>query len=508
MNKLDSFVFVIFGASGDLTARKLIPALIKLFLKGNLPEKFAILGVSRTSLDDVTFRAKLQAELSADLSSSSLSDQVNRFLNNVYYHSMDPSDAAQYGLLADRLHLLSGSPSIEPNYLFYLATPPILYPIIPVLLAQCGLSSETSGGNWRRIVIEKPYGRDKASAMELDNVITSVFKESQIYRIDHYLGKETVLNMLVFRFANGIFESLWNRNYISYVEITAVENMGVLDRGPYYDASGALRDMLQNHLLELLGVTAMEPPGRFNEMMFRNEMEKVFLSVRKLVPEEVSDYVVRGQYTATHRQKQSIVGYREEQNVAADSRTETFVAMKLFIDNWRWSGVPFYLRTGKAMPTKVSEIVIHFKQAPIRMFENQSAGTFSNKLIIRILPDEGILLQFGLKSPGGSFEVQPVSMDFKYEKMNDSVIAEAYERLLLDCMVGDAMLYPRSDAINAMWEIVDPILDAWQHDPQIALFGYPSGTWGPPEQDHLMEEGFSWSNPCKNLTDTENYCLL
>ena len=330
--------------------------------------------------------------------------------------------------------------------------------------------------------------------------------ENQIYRIDHYLGKESVQNVLAFRFSNEIFEPLWNRNYISYVEITAVEDMGILDRGSYYDKAGALRDMVQNHLLQVLGLVAMEPPAKFNSEMFRNEVLKVIESLRPLTPIMIRDNIVRGQYTNAFTSKGEFKSYRDENNVSKDSKTETFVAMKLFIDNWRWNGVPFYIRTGKAMPTKVSEIVIHFKTTPYQMFEKEVYK--ENRLIMRILPDEGFLLEFGIKVPGEKFKVKSVSMDFRYEDLKENELPDAYERLILDCIDGDPMLFSRADIVKSSWSFIEPVLNMWKNDKDIPLYGYPAGTWGPIEADSLMSRGRSWVNPCKNLTNSEHYCLL
>lgn len=508
MNRPDPFIMVIFGASGDLTSRKLLPALFKLYCRELMPDNFAILGVSRTAFSDETYRDRQQKLLEASVSTSSEKGKISLFFAHIHYLRMDTKDAKSYDLLSDRLGELTHHLEIPPNYLFYLATPPYMYSLIPKFLGEQNLQKERAGKYWRRIIVEKPYGRDLQSALALDKLMTSVFKESQIFRIDHYLGKETVQNIMVFRFSNGIFEPLWNRNYIDYVEITAVEDMGVLDRGGYYDTAGALRDMVQNHLMQLLGITAMEPPAQFNGTMFRDEIHKVLESLRPMSEADVLHNVVRGQYQEGETRKGKIPSYRQESNIAPDSRTETFVAMKVFIDNWRWSGVPFYIRTGKGMPTKVSEIVIHFRATPYQMFEKQCAGSYCNKLIIRILPDEGILLQFGLKKPGSTFDVKQVSMDFKYEEITHVALPEAYERLLLDCMLGDAMLYSRTDAVEASWRFIEPILQTWEHDPEFPLYGYPAGTWGPPEQNQLMNDHRSWTNPCKNLTNSDNYCLL
>lgn len=508
MKKSDPFIMVIFGASGNLTSSKLLPALFRLYCRDLMPAEFVILGVARTDFTDTSFREKEKLSLQATLVDGLQKQLINSFFDHVYYLSMDTKDGKEYANLKSRLEQLTLQFNIPANYLFYLATPPMMYNIIPKYLAEQGLNKEKRGKYWRRIIIEKPFGHDWESAKVLDKQLSACFKESQLYRIDHYLGKETVQNILVFRFANGIFEPLWNRNYIKYIEITAVENMGVLERAGYYDGAGALRDMVQNHLLQLLGVTAMEPPAQFNGNMFRDEVNKVLCSIRPIKQSEVESMVVRGQYTEGDTAKGHIGSYRNEPNVSPDSRTETFVALKVFIDNWRWSGVPFYIRTGKAMPTKVSEIVVHFNATPYEMFERHCTSNYCNKLIIRILPDEGIQLQFGLKQPGSSFTVEPVTMDFKYEDIVEAALPDAYERLLLDCMIGDAMLYARVDAVEASWHFIDPIIKAWSENDKIPLYGYPAGTWGPLEQNALMEAGYSWSNPCRNLTNSDKYCLL
>ncbi|MDO5569882.1 MAG: glucose-6-phosphate dehydrogenase [Bacteroidales bacterium] len=509
MNNLASpFIMVIFGASGDLTSRKLIPALFKLYCNGLFPEKFVILGVSRTYFSDESFRDKMHKNLESTIIDSKEKYCLSSFVSNIFYFAMDTRDEHVYSLLSSKLEEFTGKLEIAPNYLFYLATPPNMYSEICKSLAKESLQKEKPGKYWRRIIVEKPYGKDISSAKDLDKVFTGIFKESQIYRIDHYLGKETVQNILVFRFSNGIFEPLWNRNYINYVEITAVEKLGVLDRAGYYDGAGALRDMVQNHLMQLLGIMAMEPPAKFNEQMFRDEVHKVIESLRPITEEDVSQYVVRGQYVSPS-DNNTVKGYRDENGINPDSRTETFVAMKLFIDNWRWSGVPFFIRTGKAMPTKVSEIVIHFNSTPYELFEKQCTGLYCNKLIIRILPDEGIVLEFGLKEPGSSFEVRQVSMDFKYDSLSEGKrLPEAYERLLLDCIMGDPMLYSRTDTVEASWKFLDPVLKSWENDENNPLYGYPVGTWGPIEQEKLMTDGRTWTNPCKNLTNNKDYCLL
>ena len=351
---------------------------------------------------------------------------------------------------------------------------------------------------------------DHRSAAELNLALLSHLEEHQVYRIDHYLGKESVQNLLVTRFSNGIFEPLWNRNFIHHVEITAAESLGVGTRGGYYDNSGALRDMLQNHLLQLVGLVAMEPPTVISSDAIRNEVLKVFQSLRPITGNAIRGQVIRGQYMASHVHGEAMTGYRSEEGVPENSRTETFVAMKLYIDNWRWGGVPFYIRTGKRLPTKVSEIVVHFKPSPHKLFSDHEGGTVEgNRLVIRIQPDEGILLKFGMKVQGAGFKVQDANLDFHYKDLSDNYIPEAYQRLLLDCMQGDSTLYTRGDAVEAAWRFVDPVLKAWEEDKSIPLHGYPCGTWGPEIADQMIEgEEYTWRCPSKNLADDGLYCEL
>ena len=358
------------------------------------------------------------------------------------------------------------------------------------------------------MIVEKPFGIDLESAQQLNINLLKYFDEDQIYRIDHYLGKESVQNMLVTRFANGIFEPLWNRNFIERVEITSAESIGVEDRGGYYEQSGALRDMLQNHLLQLVGFVTMEPPVVMKADAIRNEIVKVFQSLRPIAEKDVPEYVIRGQYISSTINGQKVNGYRNESKVDPQSRTETFVAMKFFIDNWRWGGVPFYVRTGKRLPASVTEIVIHFRQVPHHLFTNgELPGPFNNHLVIRIQPDEGILLKFRMKTPGAGFQVQTVNMDFHYSDLADVRLPSAYERLLLDCMQGDATLYARGDAVEEAWRFVQPVLNSWKENPDIPVFGYPAGTWGPETADNLIADG-EWRFPCKNLSNDGTWCEL
>ena len=393
------------------------------------------------------------------------------------------------------------------NVIFYLSVPPSLYPVIPKHLASVGLHEETNG--WRRLIIEKPFGYDLSSAQALNRSLLENYKENQIYRIDHYLGKETVQNLLVTRFSNSIFEPLWNRNYVHRIEITSAEFVGVEKRGGYYDGAGAMRDMLQNHLLQLISLVAMEPPVNAEADSIRNEKLRVFQSMRPMTKGDVEKNVIRGQYLKSKIKGEEIKGYREEEGVNPDSKTETFVAMKFFIDNWRWEGVPFYIRSGKKLPTRVSEVVIHFKPNHHRIFKDESGVNSQNILVIRIQPDEGILIKFGMKVPGAGFEVNNVNMDFLYSNLTDAYVPDAYERLLLDCMQGDATLFARGDSVEAAWKFVDPILKIWKDNPDLPIYGYPAGSWGPEGVDELIEgKNMVWRYPCKNLTDDGVYCEL
>ncbi len=506
MDRPEHQILIIFGASGDLARRKLVPALYALYANKLLPEKFAILGIGRTSYDDHSYRSYMEESL------QEFADNFNRekdFIRMLHYLSMDPSEESDYSDLVKKLEKIGQITGIPGRYIFYLATPPSLYELIPCYLHKHNLTSEKDG-TWKRVIIEKPFGLDLASAKDLNKKLLEELREDQVYRIDHYLGKETVQNILVTRFSNGIFEPLWNRNYIDHIEITSAESQGVGTRGGYYDRSGALRDMLQNHLLQLVALVAMEPPSEIHSDTIRNEMLKVFQSLRPLKKEQIEKSVIRGQYGESHVRGELMPSYRAEKGVPEDSRTETFVALKLYIDNWRWGGVPFYIRTGKRLPTKVTEIVIHFKPSPHTLFCSENAGYNSdNQLVIRIQPDEGILLKFGMKVQGAGYNVQNVNMDFHYEDLSNADIPEAYERLLLDCMQGDSTLYARGDAVEAAWRFVMPILERWKEDPDFPLNGYPCGTWGPEQSDQMIEGAdMTWRYPCKNFADDGLYCEL
>lgn len=512
LQKPDNCILVIFGASGDLTRRKLIPGLFNLYRRNLMPESFLVFGASRTDWSDQQFSDRMAEGLKefSDLEDSD-QEKAKDFISRLYYHTLDGKDPDNdYTALKERLGSLSDKNQIGGNYLFYLSTPPSAFSTITRQLKKQGLHAEKPENGWRRLIVEKPFGYDLGSALKLNKSLHESFKEEQIYRIDHYLGKETVQNMLVFRFANGIFEPLWNRNYVDRVEITSAESIGVGSRGGYYDGSGALRDMFQNHLLQVFGMVAMEPPGTFNADSVRNETIKVFESMRPLKLEDVPKQVVRGQYTASVVKGESVDGYRDEDGVPADSLTETYVAVKFFVDNWRWAGVPFLIRTGKRLPTRVTEVVIHFKQTPHHLFGSYNpVASECNKLIIRIQPDEGILMKINMKLPGGGFKVKTVNMDFHYDDLANVYVPQAYERLLLDCMLGDATLYARGDAVEACWQFVDPIQRAWAENPDIKIYGYPGGTWGPKEARALFDNpALDWRYPCKNLASDGEYCEL
>lgn len=505
---MEPIVFVIFGASGDLAKRKLLPSLYQLHKAGNLPENFVILGVSRTKYSDESYREAGFTNNEHIKRKGSTPELEKSFAQKLHYLPIDTFSQEDYGKVKDRLEELDKLHNTKGNYIFYLSTPPSMYEVIPPFLSHFKLNDISTG--IKRLVIEKPFGYDLETAESLNNSLLTHFREEQIYRIDHYLGKETVQNLLVTRFANGIFEPLWNRNFISHVEITAAESIGVEGRGGYYDNSGALRDMFQNHLLQVVAHVAMEPPITADAQSIRAEKVKLFQSLKPIPYEEVNKYVVRGQYIGTKIGGEYKKGYREEEGVPEGSKTETFMAAKFYIDNWRWADVPFYVRTGKGLPTKVTEITISFKEPPHGLFRNESEEMQGrNKMIIRIQPDEGLLLNFGMKVPGAGFKVENVNMDFHYTDLADVYVPDAYERLIHDCIKGDATLYARGESVVAAWKFVDPILKAWKEDPEIKLFGYPYGTWGPDNADLLFDTWpSSWRNPCPTLTADNNFCEL
>lgn len=503
-----NLTLVIFGASGDLTSRKLIPALFSLKVQNLLPVKLAILGTGRTHFSEDEFREKMKKSILENTEGGKPDmRKAEGFTNHLFYLQMDSSNESEYYRLKKKVETLNSNFDTGGNYIFYLATPPSMYELISGNLARSGLTHQS--GAFRRIVIEKPFGYNLKTAIELNRKLHELISEDQIYRIDHYLGKETVQNLLVTRFANGIFEPLWNRNYIHRVEITSAESIGVEERGGYYDSSGALRDMVQNHLLQMVGLTAMEPPSSLAPDAIRNEILKVFQSFQPLREEDIPVQVIRGQYTLSKIRGEYIPGYRSEKGVHPDSKTETYVAMKFFINNWRWGGVPFYIRTGKRLPTRVTEIVIHFKRTPHHLFRRNDGLLTSNQLIIRIQPDEGILLKFDMKEPGSGFNVKNVNMDFHYKKLANIRLPSAYERLIYDVMVGDSTLFSRDDEVETAWSFLEPVQNAWLNNPEIKIYGYPAGTWGPSNSNELIEGcGLSWRYPCKNLAEDGEYCEL
>lgn len=497
MKSPENQLLVIFGASGDLTRRKLIPSLFELCARGLLPERFVVLGASRTDYTDESYRAiQRESILEIEKGKPYRAEQVDEFLKRVQYVSFDSTRSEEYGKLKERILRIERTERIPDRVIYYLSTPPLMYELIPRFLQENGLERPFGKSGWRRIIIEKPFGVDQRSARELNRYLCSIFDENNIYRIDHFLGKETVQNILVLRFSNGIFEPLWNRNYIESVEISAAETLGIEDRGKYYEGAGALRDMIQNHLMQLAAFTAMEAPATFDPESIRDEIVKVFRAVRPYRGAEIDEEVIRGQYTAGKPGARKAAGYRDEKNVAPDSTVETYVAMRLYIDNWRWGGVPFYLSTGKRLARKQSEIIIHFKSTPIQLFAGQCSGASCNQLKLGISPDESISLKFGLKLPGAGFVVKQVSMDFRYDSLSGNYLPDAYERLLLDAMLGDSTLYARSDALEVSWGIIDPIVERWKKELGRNLHRYPAGSDGP-EAARKMLEAASYC-PCRS----------
>jgi glucose-6-phosphate 1-dehydrogenase len=482
-----SHTLVIFGASGDLTSRKLIPALYLLHQKGRLPKATRIVGVARTSFTHEAWRDELTASTQKFLGKAFDAQSWQTFAPNLYYHAGDIDQPEHFAALAKSLGELEGDAGA--TRLYYLATAPTLYATAIAHLGAAGLADESRGV--RRIVIEKPFGTDLKSAQELNRATHLVFAENQVYRIDHYLGKETVQNILILRFANSIFEPIWNRRYIDHVQITVAEEVDVGRRAGYYDHAGVLRDMFQNHLLQLLMITSMEAPPRFVSEFVRDEKVKVLRSIKPMTEAEVAATTVRGQYE----------GYRQADGVANGSQTATFAALKLQIDNWRWQGVPFYLRSGKAMSCRTSQIVIQFRPPPIMMFSDGPRMTHQpNKLVIQIQPAEGIQLHFQSKVPDAGMKLESTTLDFRFAREFSGVMPDAYQRLLLDAMNGDASLFARSDEVECAWSLIDPILAAWQNATASPLQTYPVGQWGPNCSDAWMQaQGHEWFDVCPVL---------
>ena len=491
---------VIFGATGDLTHRKLVPALYNLALAGHLPAGFSVVGFARREKEHEHFRAEMRESVNQFSRNKPVDPKVwATFAQALHYLPAQFDDASAYQRLAKELARLDKERGGCGNRLFYLATPPSFYGLIVQQLGAAGLQKggkNDGGDGWARIIVEKPFGHDLASAQELNRQIHQVFDESQVYRIDHYLGKETVQNILVLRFANGIFEPFWNRRYVDNVQVTVAEAVGVETRGAYYEEAGALRDMVQSHLLQLTTLTAMEPPVAYDADAVRDEKVKVLRALRPITGQDVAEYTVRGQYGAGWEGGKPVPAYRDEPRVSKTSTTETYVGLKVFVDNWRWQGVPFYLRTGKHLPVRASEIVIQFKRPPHTLFTSGTEALEPNHLVLRIQPDEGVTLRFGVKVPGQTMQIRSVNMDFLYGASFGVESPDAYERLLLDAMLGDSTLFTRRDEVERSWAFITAILKSWQDEPPADFPNYEAGTWGPSAADALIErDGRSWHRP-------------
>ncbi len=490
-------VMVIFGATGDLTHRKLIPALYNLSLERRLPENFQVVGFARRPWNDETFQNEAKDSINKYSRRRPVQPTIwDNFGKNIHYVESNFNDLSGYQKLAEVLNKLDQENGTNGNRLFYLSTNPADYPTIIQNLGQAGLAApqRAGSGSWTRIIIEKPFGHDLTSALELNDTVANVFRENQVFRIDHYLGKETVQNILVFRFANSIFEPLWNRQYVDHIQMIVSEELGVEGRGPYYDESGAIRDMVQNHMMQLLSLTCMEPPSTFEANAIRDEKTKVLRAIQPLTPDEVVQRTVRGQYGPGLILGKPVPGYHEEDRVPKDSITDSFVAIKLFIDNWRWAGVPIYLRTGKRLPKRTSEVALQFKQVPHSLFNLPGEPPMEpNVLVMQIQPNEGISLKFGAKVPGQNMQVRPVNMDFRFGQSFGVTAADAYERLILDAMLGDSTLFTRRDEVEQAWAIVTSILDGWKLHMPPKFPNYEAGSWGPREADELIErDGRRW----------------
>jgi glucose-6-phosphate 1-dehydrogenase len=491
----DPCVMVIFGAAGDLTRRKLIPALYNLAKLQLLSREFAVVGIARSAMNSEDFRKKITEEMKEFATSPIEPDLWEWFVRRMHYMQGNFGDKEMYPKLKALLEKVDQEHSTHGNYFYYLATSPEYFGPIVESLGENGLMSEDPQ-HWRRVIIEKPFGHDLESAKELNKQILKVADEKQIYRIDHYLGKETVQNILAFRFANGIFEPIWNRRYIDHIQISVAETVGVEQRGSYYDRAGAMRDMVPNHIMQLITLTAMEPPVSFKADAVRDEQSKILHAIQPLSSEDVLSKTVRGQYGEGVMNGQRVPAYRAEPDVPPDSRTETFVAMKLQIDNWRWADVPFYLRTGKRLPARNTHVVIQFRRAPFVLFRDTPVeNLMPNQLVLHIQPEEGISLRFAAKAPGPVMRLGGVDMNFEYADYFGQQPSTGYERLLHDCMIGDQTLFQRADMVEAGWNVVSPVMDVWKALPPRNFPNYAAGTWGPKEADELLErDGRRWRN--------------
>jgi len=486
---------VIFGYAGDLTRRKLIPSLYNLAAQQLLSREFAVIGMGRTPMSDEEARKAL-TEDNKQFATNPVDPELWKwFTERVHYTTGEFEDSATYDNLKALIEKVDKENNCHGNCFFYLATAPSFFGSIVERLAKVGHMTE-GNGHWRRVIIEKPFGRDLESAKTLNEQLLKVAAEKQIYRIDHYLGKETVQNILALRFANGIFEPIWNRRYIDHVQISVAETVGVEKRGGYYDTAGATRDMVPNHIMQLITLTAMEPPISFEANAVRDEQAKILHAIQPFTDEDVLTKTVRGQYGEGIMNSERVPAYRSEEGVPPDSRTETYVAMRLLIDNWRWAGVPFYLRTAKRMPSRSTQVVIQFRRAPFRLFRETKVETMMpNQMVLHIQPEEGISLRFAAKTPGTTMQLGEVNMDFNYEDYFGTSSATGYERLMHDCMIGDATLFQRADMVEAGWSVVNPALDVWRALPPRNFPNYAAGTWGPREADELLErDGRHWRN--------------
>ena len=500
----DPCVMVIFGATGDLTKRKLYPALYNLKRDDYLPKNFAILGLGRDGHSTEDFREKVCSDMREFVLGDIDEKLISWFVDRTYYQDGDFEDEGLYKKIGKKLKKLDGEHKTKKNYLFYLATPPSLFSSIAESIGDSGLSS-ADNDNWRRFIFEKPFGHDLNSAKKLNKDLLEILDEKQIYRIDHYLGKETVQNILVFRFANGLYEPLWNQTFVDHIQITVAEQLGVEERGGYYDKSEALRDMIPNHLFQLMTLTSMEPPVSFEPDAVRDEQFKILHAVKPFDKESAVNNAVRGQYTAGKIDEKEIQDYKDEDDVDENSQTETFAALKIEIDNWRWSGVPFYLRTGKSLAKRHSEVAIQFKRPPFTLFKDTEVEKLSsNRIVIHIQPDESITQEFQAKIPGPIIKTANVEMDFNYEDFFGDNPSIGYERLLYDCMIGDLTLFQRADMVEESWKIVTPVLKEWEHSKK-KMPTYSAGTWGPKESDELIEQdAHKWRNDIHESDSEKN----